>query len=50
MENSEYQKKKMDDFQKRLSDAHASIHHVELVRKPYLCLTLYYINSVDVWS
>lgn len=33
MENSEYQKKKMDDLQKRLADTHASIHHVELISK-----------------
>lgn len=33
MENSEYQRKKMDDLQKRLADAHSSIHHLELIDK-----------------
>ncbi|KAK9279503.1 hypothetical protein L1049_013182 [Liquidambar formosana] len=33
MENSEYQRKKADDLQKRLADAHSSIHHIELVDK-----------------
>lgn len=32
MENSEYLRKKEDDLRKRLADAHASIHHIELVR------------------
>lgn len=32
MENAEYQSKKADDLQKRLADAHSSIHHIELVR------------------
>lgn len=32
MENLEYQRKRMDDLQKRLADAHSSIHHIELVR------------------
>ncbi|KAJ7959973.1 MAU2 chromatid cohesion factor-like [Quillaja saponaria] len=31
MENAEYQRKKAEDLQKRLADAHASIHHIELV-------------------
>ena len=30
-ENSDYQKKKIDDLQKRVADAYASIHHLELV-------------------
>ncbi|KAF8397065.1 hypothetical protein HHK36_018703 [Tetracentron sinense] len=33
MENSEYQRKKEDDLQKRLADAHSSIHHIELIDK-----------------
>lgn len=31
MENAEYQSKKADDLQKRLVDAHSSIHHIDLV-------------------
>ena len=31
MENSEYERKKEDDLQKRLSEAFSSIHHIELV-------------------
>ncbi|KAF4359063.1 sister chromatid cohesion protein SCC4 [Cannabis sativa] len=33
MDNIEYQKKKMDELQKRLADAHSSIHHIELIDK-----------------
>lgn len=33
MENSEYERKKEDDLQKRLSEAHSRIHHLELVCK-----------------
>lgn len=33
MENSEYRLKKVEDLQKRLADAHSSIHHIELVGK-----------------
>ncbi|XP_034687705.1 sister chromatid cohesion protein SCC4 isoform X2 [Vitis riparia] len=33
MENSEYQRRKADDLQKRLVDAHSSIHHIELIEK-----------------
>ncbi|XP_057536923.1 sister chromatid cohesion protein SCC4 isoform X1 [Amaranthus tricolor] len=32
-ENSDYQKKKIDDLQKRVADAYASIHHLELINK-----------------
>lgn len=32
MENSDYEKKKADDLQKRLSDARSSIYHLEIVR------------------
>jgi MAternally-affected-uncoordination protein len=31
MENEEYRKKKLDDLQTKLADAHSSIHHIELV-------------------
>lgn len=40
MENSEYQRRKADDLQKRLVDAHSSIHHIELVRTSILCLCI----------
>ncbi|KAA8543620.1 hypothetical protein F0562_021634 [Nyssa sinensis] len=33
MENFEYQKKKADELQKRLADAHSSIYHIELIDK-----------------
>jgi len=33
MENAEYQRKKVDDLQRRLADAHSSIHHIELIDK-----------------
>lgn len=33
MENSEYQTKRTEELQKRLADAHASIHHIEIVMK-----------------
>ncbi|KDP45667.1 hypothetical protein JCGZ_17274 [Jatropha curcas] len=33
MENEEYRKKKSDELQKKLSDAHSSIHHIELIDK-----------------
>ncbi|XP_050216987.1 sister chromatid cohesion protein SCC4 [Mercurialis annua] len=31
MENEEFRKKKSDELQKKLSDAHSSIHHIELI-------------------
>lgn len=33
MENEDYRKKKSDELQKKLSDAHSSIHHIELVQQ-----------------
>ncbi|XP_011041749.1 PREDICTED: uncharacterized protein LOC105137639 isoform X2 [Populus euphratica] len=33
MENEEYRKKKLDDLQTKLADAHSSIHHIELIDK-----------------
>ncbi|KAL9236853.1 hypothetical protein vseg_011475 [Gypsophila vaccaria] len=33
MENAEYHKRKVDDLQKRLGDAYASIHHIDLINK-----------------
>lgn len=38
MENFEFQRKKMEDLQRRLADAHSSIHHIELVRSFTLVL------------
>lgn len=43
MENAEYQRKKVDDLQKRLADAHSSIHHIEIVRSSLMPL---YITPV----
>lgn len=50
MENSEYQRRKADDLQKRLVDAHSSIHHIELVRTSILCLCLwcYEMNHIGI--
>ena len=31
MENAEYQNKKLEDLQRRLTNAHASIYHIEIV-------------------
>ncbi|CAN1312622.1 Sister chromatid cohesion protein SCC4 [Linum perenne] len=31
MENEEYQKKKSDELQRKLADAHSSMHHIELI-------------------
>ncbi|RWR86203.1 Cohesin loading factor [Cinnamomum micranthum f. kanehirae] len=33
MENSDYERKKADDLQKRLSDARSSIHHLEIIQR-----------------
>lgn len=33
IENSEYQRKKEDDLQKRISEVHSSVHHLELIEK-----------------
>ncbi|PON75854.1 Cohesin loading factor [Trema orientale] len=33
MENLDFQRKKMEDLQKRLADARSSIHHIELIDK-----------------
>ncbi|GAB2274700.1 hypothetical protein Dimus_009471 [Dionaea muscipula] len=35
-ENSDYQRKKVDDLQKRIVDAQSSIHHLELINKTKL--------------
>ena len=39
MENAEFQRKKVEDLQKRLADAYSSIHHLELVRAFNLALS-----------
>lgn len=36
LENLEFQKKRADELQKRLADAHSSIYHIELVRATHL--------------
>ncbi|XP_034687706.1 sister chromatid cohesion protein SCC4 isoform X3 [Vitis riparia] len=41
MENSEYQRRKADDLQKRLVDAHSSIHHIELICMHLSVFSLY---------
>ncbi|KAL3719873.1 hypothetical protein ACJRO7_004800 [Eucalyptus globulus] len=46
MENAEYQRKKVEDLQKRLADAHSSIHHIELIDKAKLELQNY--HELDV--
>ncbi|XP_057961584.1 sister chromatid cohesion protein SCC4 isoform X2 [Malania oleifera] len=46
MENSEYQKKKVDELQKRLVDAHSSIHHIELIDK--VRLEVEQLHEVDI--
>ncbi|KAK7276148.1 hypothetical protein RIF29_17281 [Crotalaria pallida] len=33
MENAEFQRKKLEDLNKRIADAHASIYHIELIDK-----------------
>ncbi|KAF6153106.1 hypothetical protein GIB67_034828 [Kingdonia uniflora] len=33
MENSEYEREKIDDLQKRLTDARSSIHHIKLIKR-----------------
>lgn len=45
-ENSEYQSKKADDLQKRLANAHASVHHIELIDK--LKLEVHQLNELDI--
>ncbi|GMH12637.1 hypothetical protein Nepgr_014478 [Nepenthes gracilis] len=46
MENSDYQRKKEDDLQKRLADAHSSIHHIELVEKTRL--VTHHLHELDI--
>ncbi|XP_050942560.1 sister chromatid cohesion protein SCC4 isoform X4 [Cucumis melo] len=46
MENAEYQCKKADDLQRRLVDAHSSIHHIELIDK--VRLEIQQLKGVDI--
>lgn len=46
MENSEYLRKKEDDLQKRLADAHASIHHIELIERAKV--EVHKLNEFDI--
>jgi MAternally-affected-uncoordination protein len=49
MENAEYQRKKVDDLQRRLADAHSSIHHIELVRAVvYFCAFNLLLSIADI--
>lgn len=48
MENVEYQRKKVDDLQKRLADAHSSIHHIELVRAIVFLMLLIFSSIADI--
>ncbi|XP_028752776.1 sister chromatid cohesion protein SCC4 isoform X3 [Neltuma alba] len=46
MENSEYQAKRTEELQKRLADAHASIHHIEIVDKTRIEVLQF--NELDI--
>ncbi|CAK9182890.1 unnamed protein product [Ilex paraguariensis] len=46
MDNSEYQRKKVEELQKKLADAHSSIHHIELIDK--VKLEVHLLNELDV--
>ncbi|KAI9100114.1 hypothetical protein K1719_024332 [Acacia pycnantha] len=46
MENSEYQTKRTEELQKRLADAHASIHHIEIVDKTRIEILQF--NDLDI--
>ncbi|KAK9115976.1 hypothetical protein Sjap_014923 [Stephania japonica] len=46
MENAEYERKKMDDLQKRLSDTRSSIHHIELIEKSKI--KVQQLHEVDI--
>ncbi|XP_038903798.1 sister chromatid cohesion protein SCC4 [Benincasa hispida] len=46
MENAEYQCKKADDLQRRLVDAHSSIHHIELIDK--VRIEIQQLKGVDI--
>ncbi|KAL2317341.1 hypothetical protein Fmac_031217 [Flemingia macrophylla] len=46
MENAEYQTKKLEDLQRRLVDAHASIYHIELIDK--VRLEVHQLRDLDI--
>ncbi|KAK9998990.1 hypothetical protein SO802_018593 [Lithocarpus litseifolius] len=46
MENVEYQRKKEDEMQRRLADAHSSIHHIELIDK--VKLEVQQFHEIDI--
>ncbi|WOG95115.1 hypothetical protein DCAR_0314417 [Daucus carota subsp. sativus] len=46
IENSEYQRKKEIDLEKRIADAHGSIHHTELVER--VKVEVYKLNDFDM--
>ncbi|KAK3025840.1 hypothetical protein RJ639_041288 [Escallonia herrerae] len=46
IENSEFYRKKVDDLQKRLSDAHSSIYHIELIGTAKL--QVHQLNELDI--
>lgn len=46
MENSEFQAKRTEELQKRLADAHASIHHIEIVDKARV--EVHQFNELDI--
>lgn len=46
IENSEYQRKKENDLEKRIADAHGSIHHIELAEK--VKVEVHKLNDFDM--
>ncbi|KAL2585174.1 hypothetical protein AAZV13_14G172200 [Glycine max] len=46
MENAEYQNKKLEDLQRRLANAHASIYHIEIIDK--VRLEVHQLNDLDI--
>ncbi|XP_027333799.1 sister chromatid cohesion protein SCC4 isoform X3 [Abrus precatorius] len=46
MENAEYQTKKLEDLQRRLADAHASIYHIEIIDK--VRLEVHQLHDLDI--
>ncbi|KAK3039861.1 hypothetical protein RJ639_028254, partial [Escallonia herrerae] len=46
IENSEFYRRKVDDLQKRLSDAHSSIYHIELIETAKL--QVHQLNELDI--
>ncbi|KAK7385639.1 hypothetical protein VNO78_31390 [Psophocarpus tetragonolobus] len=46
MENAEYQTKKLEDLQRRLANAHASIYHIEIIDK--VRFEIRQLNGLDI--